>query len=94
MYRHRDPSSASNIHCNPLGYGGANVVIGTDVSTRNGNLQRYNASSFLINPLILATSTIIRRRASFVKPCRRFRVKWASILLGNTVYLHFLQTTT
>jgi hypothetical protein len=38
IYRHRDPSSASNIHRNPLGYGGANVVIGTDVSAGNGNL--------------------------------------------------------
>jgi hypothetical protein len=75
MYRHRDPSLASNIHRNLLGCSGANVVIGTDVSTRNRNLQRYNTSSFLINPLILATSAIIRRRASFVKPCGRFRVK-------------------
>ena len=94
IYGHNDLFSASNIYRNLLDCGSTNTTMGADMSAGNGNSQRCNASSFLINPSILATSAIIRRRTSFVKPYRRFGVKWASILLGNMAYLHFLQTTT
>jgi hypothetical protein len=93
IYGHVRPPT-SNIYRNRLDCGSTNAVMGTAVSAGNGSLQHCNASLFLINPPICATSAMMRWRTSFVNPCGRSGVKWASILLGNTAYLHLLQIIT
>ena len=90
IYRHGNPTSALNIHCNPLGCGVTNTVIGANMSTGNENFQRYDIFLFYTNPPIMATLAMILRRVFFVKPCGHFGVKWVSILLGNMAYLHIL----
>lgn len=93
-YGHVTPSLTWNVHQNPFDYRAASAAIGLDVSARNRNLQLFNISSFLINPPILPSSSVICRRAFSVSPCSRSSAKWESIQLGNTAYLHFLQMTT
>src|SRR6187402_931142 len=93
-YEHIKPLSTPNVHRNPLVWGACNAAIGSVVSTGNGNSHCFNAFSFKINLLTFAKPFAILSRSCFTNPCGRWGVKWASIWLGNTAYLHFLQIIT
>jgi hypothetical protein len=93
-YGHTSPPSIPYVQRFPPVRGASNAAIGSDVSIGNRNSHCFNASSSCLNPPISATWFVILWRSCFVYPWGRLGVKWESIWLGNTAYLHFLQIIT